>query len=54
MHFTPIIKVSNSFVHYSNQANFVGDFQKNYNFQEPHPEFAPQEEKSDLEDLLKS
>ena len=47
-------QVSNSFIHYSNQANFVGDFQENNNFQEPHPGFAPQEKKSDLEDLLKN
>lgn len=48
-------QVSNSFIHYSDQANFVGDFQENNNFQEPsHPGFAPQEEHSDLEDLLKS
>ena len=46
---------SNSFIHYSDQANFVSDFQENCNFQEPsHLEFAPQEEHSDLEDLLKS
>ena len=35
-------QVSNSFVHYSDQANFVGDFQENHNFQEPpYLEFAP-------------
>ena len=34
-------QVSNSFIHYSNQANFVGDFQEHNNFQEPpHPGFA--------------
>ena len=48
-------QVSNSFVHYSDQANFIGDFQKNNNFQEPpHLRFAPQKKQSDLEDLLKS
>ena len=47
-------QVSNSFIHYSNQANFVGDFQENNNFQKPHPGFAPQEKKSDLENLLKN
>ena len=48
-------QVSNSFIHYSNQTNFVGDFQENRNFQEPsHPGSAPQEKHSDLEDLLKS
>ena len=48
-------QVSASFIHYFDQANFVGDFQKNCNFQEPsHSGFAPQEEHSDLEDLLKS
>ena len=36
-------------------TNFVGDFQEHNNFQKPsHPEFAPQEEKFDLEGLLKS
>ena len=47
-------QVSNSFIHYSNQANFVGDFQENNNFQDPHAGFAPQVEQSDLEGLLKS
>ena len=38
-------QVSDSFIHYSNQANFVGDFQENHNFQEPpHPGFTPQKE----------
>ena len=34
-------QVSNSFVHYSNQANFVGDCQENNDFQDPHLGFAP-------------
>ena len=34
-------QVSKSFVHYSNQANFFGDFQENNNFQDPYPGFAP-------------
>ena len=39
-------QVSNSFVHYSDQVNFVDDFQENNNVQEPPPpEFAPQEKK---------
>ena len=39
-------QVSNSFVHYSDQANFVDDFQENNNVQEPPPpDFAPQEKK---------
>ena len=33
-------QVSNSFVYYSDQANFVGDFQEHNNFQVPHPGFA--------------
>ena len=34
-------QVNDSFIHYSNQANFVGDFQEHNNFQEsPHPGFA--------------
>ena len=48
-------QVSNSFIHYSDQANFVGDFQEKRNFQEPsHLEFASQEKHFDLEDFFKS
>ena len=35
-------QVSDSFIHYSNQANFIGDFQEHNNFQKPpYLEFAP-------------
>ena len=35
-------QVSNSFIHYFDQANFVGDFQEHNNFQKPpYLEFAP-------------
>ena len=35
-------QISDSFIHYSNQANFVGDFQEHNNFQKPsYLEFAP-------------
>ena len=48
-------QVNDSFIHCSDQANFISDFQDNHNFQEPsHLGFAPQEGDSDLEDLLKS